>query len=99
MPKKATKTKKRPRRPQRKRPAGDGTVELTLVPVRNMVLFPGVVLPLMIGREPSLAAVQHAVDNQEPVGLLLQRDESIERPRPEDLYEVGTVVELMRYWS
>lgn len=99
MPKKATKTKQRPRRQKRKQPVDDGTIELTLVPVRNMVLFPGVVLPLMIGREASLAAVQNAVDEQEPVGLLLQRDESIERPTPEDLYEVGTVVELMRFWS
>ncbi len=86
----------RKRRPARKQ---EDTIELVLVPVRNMVLFPGVVLPLMIGRESSLAAVLHAVENNAPVGLVLQRHENLEHPKPADLYTVGTVVELMRYWS
>ena len=71
--------------------------QLHIVPVRNMVLFPGVVLPLMIGRERSILAVQEAVRMERPVGMLLQRKDSIEEPGPGDLYEVGTLAEVVRY--
>ena len=75
------------------------TADLIVVPVRNMVLFPGVVLPLMIGRDRAIRAVRSAVAEQRPVGLLLQRDEQLEDPRPEDLYGVGTLATLVRYWT
>jgi len=75
------------------------TTDLIVVPVRNMVLFPGVVLPLMIGRDRAIRAVRSAVAEQRPVGLLLQRDEQLEDPRPEDLYGVGTLATLVRYWT
>lgn len=71
--------------------------QLHIVPVRNMVLFPGVVLPLMIGRERSILAVQEAVRMERPVGMLLQRKDSIEEPAPEDMFEVGTLAEVVRY--
>ncbi|MDA1266269.1 MAG: endopeptidase La [Planctomycetota bacterium] len=74
-------------------------LEVVIVPVRNMVLFPGVVLPLMIGREPSVLAVQAAVEASEPVGLLLQRDESLDSPAPSDLYTTGTLAQVVRYWQ
>jgi len=70
---------------------------LHIVPVRNMVLFPGVVLPLMIGRERSILAVREAVEMERPVGLLLQRKDSIEEPGADDLYQVGTLAEVVRY--
>lgn len=68
-----------------------------IVPVRNMVLFPGVVLPLMIGRERSILAIREAVQLERPVGLLLQRKDSIEEPGPDDLFQVGTLAEVVRY--
>ncbi|MFO1011105.1 MAG: endopeptidase La [Planctomycetota bacterium] len=68
-----------------------------LVPVRNMVLFPGVVLPVVIGRERSVKAVQEAVRRQAPVGVVLQRDEALENPARKDLFDVGTLAEVMRY--
>lgn len=74
-------------------------IEVILVPVRNMVLFPGVVLPLMIGREASVRAVREAVDTNRPVGLVLQRDENTEEPSPEDLYQVGSLAQIVRYWQ
>ena len=55
---------------------------LIIVPVRNMVLFPGMILPLNIGRETSIAAAQAAVRAERPIGLLLQKDASAEMPGP-----------------
>jgi len=70
---------------------------LIVVPVRNLVLFPGMVLPVTIGREISVAAAQAAVKLSRPIGLLLQRDPAVDRPGPADLYEVGTVAQILRY--
>src|ERR1700704_1404955 len=68
-----------------------------ILPVRNMLLFPGMVLPLTIGRPSSMAAVQEAVRSARKIGLLLQDDPSIEQPEPEHLRRVGTVAEVLRY--
>jgi len=70
---------------------------LVLVPVRNLVLFPGMILPVTIGREMSVAAAQYAVKSDRPIGLVLQRDPSIDAPRPEQLNTVGTVAQILRY--
>ncbi len=83
---------------RRSKGRGD-TEELVIVPVRNMILFPGVVLPLMLGRERSVVAVRAAVAEEREIGLLLQRDEREETPGPKDLYTVGTVGDIMRYWT
>ncbi|HQR53665.1 MAG TPA: endopeptidase La [Burkholderiales bacterium] len=65
--------------------------------MRNLVLFPGMILPAGVGRERSVAAAQEAVRSDRPVGLLLQRDPTQENPRPDDLYWVGTVANVVRY--
>ena len=70
---------------------------LIIVPVRNLVLFPGMILPVTIGRESSVAAAQAAVKAERPIGLVLQRQPDIEAPRREDLHEVGTVAQVVRY--
>jgi ATP-dependent Lon protease len=70
---------------------------LVIVPVRNMVLFPGMILPLNIGRESSIAAAQQAVRSERPVGLLLQRDPSNEHPGADDVHHAGTVAQVLRY--
>jgi ATP-dependent Lon protease len=70
---------------------------LILVPMRNTVLFPGVVMPITVGREQSIAAAQEAVRSERPIGLLLQRDESVETPAPDDLHATGTVAGVLRY--
>jgi ATP-dependent Lon protease len=70
---------------------------LILVPVRNLVLFPGMILPVAIGREASVAAAQAAVKSDRPIGLVLQRQPDVESPRPEDLYQIGTVAQILRY--
>ena len=70
---------------------------LIIVPVRNLVLFPGMILPVTIGRETSVAAAQAAVKAERPMGLLLQRQPDIEAPKREDLYDIGTVAQIVRY--
>src|ERR1700726_1922991 len=68
-----------------------------ILPVRNTLLFPGIVLPLTIGRPSSIAATQEAVRSARKVGLLLQDDPSIEQPSAEHLRRVGTIAEILRY--
>jgi ATP-dependent Lon protease len=68
-----------------------------ILPVRNMLLFPGVVLPLTIGRPSSIAAAQEAVRSGRKIGLLLQDDPNIEQPGPEHLRRVGAIAEILRY--
>jgi ATP-dependent Lon protease len=76
-------------------PLPDGA--MVILPVRNLVLFPGMILPLTVGREASIAAAQHAVRNELPVGLILQKDPSTDNPEPEDLHGFGTVAQVLRY--
>src|SRR5258708_20114526 len=70
---------------------------LIIVPTRNMVLFPGLVLPVTIGRARSIAAAQEAVRTGQPVGLLLQRDPETEEPGPAELHRIGTLPAVVRY--
>ena len=70
---------------------------LILVPVRNIVLFPGLVVPLGIGRSASQAAFDEAVRLKRPLGIVLQKRADIDDPATEDLHEVGTVATVLRY--
>ena len=70
---------------------------LLILPVRNVVLFPGVVLPITLGRDKSLAAAQEAVRSQRKVGLVLQTDPAIDDPTPEQLHKVGTIASVVRF--
>jgi ATP-dependent Lon protease len=70
---------------------------IAIIPVRNFVLFPGIVMPLSLGRELSIAAAQRAVREQRPVGVLQQRDAATEEPGPVDMHRMGTVATIARY--
>ncbi len=70
---------------------------LIVLPTRNAVLFPGIVVPLALGRQQSIAGAQAAVRAEKPVGILLQSDPTVELPAPEHLHRVGTVAEVLRY--
>jgi ATP-dependent Lon protease len=70
---------------------------LIVVPVRNIVLFPGIVLPVTIGRPRSIAAAQQAVREQRPVGIVMQRDPELADPAAIDLHRFGTVADVVRY--
>src|ERR687898_672399 len=70
---------------------------LIIVPVRNLVLFPGTVVPVAINRERSLAAAQEAVRAERKVGFVLQHDPDLQSPTGRDLHKVGTVASIVRY--
>ncbi len=70
---------------------------LIIVPVRGMVLFPGVVLPVTLGRPRSVLAAQRAVKEQRPIGIVMQRNAAVEDPLPIDLHRMGTVANIVRY--
>jgi len=70
---------------------------LILIPTRNLVLFPGTVLPITLGRQRTIAAAQAAIRLSRPVGLLLQRDPTTDDPIPVDLHRMGTEATLLRY--
>src|ERR1700736_3052058 len=70
---------------------------LIIVPVRNTVLFPGVVAPITIAHARSIAAAQQALREQRPIGILLQRNAEVEDPTPDDLNRICTVANIVRY--
>jgi ATP-dependent Lon protease len=70
---------------------------LIIVPVRNTVLFPGLVLPISLGRPKSIAAAQQAVRDQRQVGILLQRAAEVEEPTAIDMHRMGALSNVVRY--
>ena len=70
---------------------------LIIVPVRGIVLFPHLVLPITLARPRSIAAAQQAVRDQRQVGILMQRAADIADPAPIDMHRMGTVASIVRY--
>jgi len=70
---------------------------IPIVPIRNVALFPGVVMPITLGRELSIAAAQEAVRAGHKIALLAQRDASTEKPGAADLYQIGVLATVIRY--
>lgn len=69
---------------------------LILVPLRNMVLFPGLISPVAVGREQSIAAVEEAMRSGRPLGFVLQKDPGDENPGTDGLHRVGSVARIVR---
>ena len=72
---------------------------LPILPLRNMVLFPGVVLPVAIGRKSSLRLIDKASKNGKVIGAVSQIRAEVERPELEDLYPIGTVAKIVRVFE
>jgi ATP-dependent Lon protease len=70
---------------------------LIIVPVRSTVLFPGLVLPITLGRTKSVAAAQQAIREQRQVGILMQRDPEVADPTALDMHRMGTIANVVRY--
>jgi len=70
--------------------------ELPLLPIRDVVVFPFMVIPLFVGRESSIKAVDEAIAAKRMIFLTSQRDPLKDEPSPEELYEVGTVAVILR---
>ena len=70
--------------------------EIPILPVRNLVLFPGVISPILIGRDSSLKLVKQAEKKNVLIGIVCQRDPEVEIPSIEDLYEYGVVAKVVK---
>ena len=69
---------------------------LPVLPVRDIVVFPYMILPLFVGREMSIKAIEYSLSTNRMVLLLTQKDLNVENPAPEDLFSIGTVALVMR---
>ncbi|HUI20971.1 MAG TPA: endopeptidase La [Methylocella sp.] len=70
---------------------------LIIIPVRNLVLFPGHVVPITIGRPGSVAAAQQALRDQRQIGIVMQRSPEVAEPGPADMHRLGTTANIVRY--
>ena len=70
--------------------------ELPVLAVRDIVIFPYMIIPLFVGRDISVKAVEHALNTNRLILLLTQKDFNIEVPEPSDLYNIGTICMIMR---
>ncbi len=67
-----------------------------LLPIKNTVLFPGVVIPITVGRDKSIQLIKDANKSKNPIGVVAQKDKKIEDPTINDLYQMGTVAQILR---
>lgn len=70
--------------------------ELPILPLRNTVLFPGVVIPITAGREKSIKAVNDAYKEHKLIGVVAQKDSNVEEPKADDLAKVGSVARIIK---
>ena len=70
--------------------------EVAILPLRNTVLFPGVVIPITAGRDKSIQLIKDANKSNKIIGVVAQKDHNIENPSPADLYSLGTVAQILR---
>ena len=71
-------------------------VALPLLPMREDIIYPGMTVPFYIGRKPSMEAVERALAGDRRIFVVTQKDTSVERPGPEDLYRIGTVGNILQ---
>ena len=75
----------------------EGTPEIiSILPVRNTVLFPGVVLPITVGRQKSIRLVKKAYRGDRIIGVVAQENATLEEPTKDDIYKVGTVAKILK---
>lgn len=70
--------------------------ELSILPLRNTVLFPGVVIPITVGRDKSISLIKDAYKGDKTIGVVSQKNDSIEDPTVEDLNKIGTVAHIIK---
>ncbi|MCO4744565.1 MAG: endopeptidase La [Proteobacteria bacterium] len=71
-------------------------MEVPVLAIRNTVIFPMFAFPINVGRPRSVRAVEEAIDEKSPLGIFAQRDTTIENPEPSDLFQTGTVVNVVK---
>ena len=76
--------------------SGERFQQLALLPLRNTVLFPQVVVPLAVGRPKSVKLIEEAVQNETPIAVLTQKKAETDEPGPDDIYHIGTVARILK---
>ena len=79
-----------------KKPAAAAAQTLPLLPLRDVVVYPGMVIPLFVGRDKSIRAVSAAMAASKQILLVTQKQATEDDPKPEDIYEVGTVSSILQ---
>ncbi|MEQ8625909.1 MAG: endopeptidase La [Vicingaceae bacterium] len=69
---------------------------LSILPLRNTVLFPGVVIPITVGRDKSIKLIQDANKGDKTIGVISQKDDTIEEPNQEQLFKIGTIARILK---
>ncbi|MGD0201023.1 MAG: endopeptidase La [Bryobacteraceae bacterium] len=72
------------------------TKRLPMMPVRDVVIFPHMMTPFVVGRESSVRALEEALAGDKKIFLATQHDASIDEPRPEEIYQIGTIVSIVQ---
>ena len=72
------------------------TTKLPILPLRDAVVYPNMVIPLFVGRENSITALESALKTGKQVFLVAQKDQSIEHPAVDDLYKFGTIATVLQ---
>ncbi len=69
---------------------------LSILPLRNTVLFPGVVIPITVGRDKSIKLVKDAYEGSKIIGVIAQKDQQEENPKFDQLHNIGTVASILK---
>src|SRR5215210_1398019 len=69
---------------------------IPILPLRNNVLFPGVVIPITVGRDKSIKLIQDAHKGNKTIGVVAQRDHTLDEPGVSDLYTIGTIARIIK---
>ena len=72
---------------------------LPLLPLRELVIFPNMVVPLFVGREQSINALEEAINLKSFIFIVTQRDPEVEKPKLEDIYSIGTIARIVQILS
>ncbi|HIJ21037.1 MAG TPA: hypothetical protein HPP58_08320, partial [Deltaproteobacteria bacterium] len=83
----------------RREPTGDELLYYPLLPLRDVVVFPNVVVPLFVGRGKSIKALEYALSHNKEIFLAAQREAESDDPSPKDIYTfgtLGTVLQLLK---
>src|SRR5881275_317389 len=72
------------------------TRRLPMMPIRDVVIFPFMMTPFIVGRESSVRALEEALAGDKKIFLATQHDASIDEPKPHEIYQVGTIVNIVQ---
>src|SRR5262245_22585512 len=70
--------------------------KLPMMPIRDVVIFPYMMTPFVVGRESSVRALEQALQGDRKIFLATQHDASVDEPKPNEIYQVGTVVNIVQ---